>query len=60
MNLMAGFAVYQLVNMVTGTALYSTTATQAEIEMANSNMMHRGLITRFVPSEPRSTHAHAV
>lgn len=49
MNIMAGFAVYQLLNVHTGMALYSTTATQDEIQMANQNLQMQGQPTRFVP-----------
>lgn len=53
MNLMAGgFAAYQLLNVHTGVALYSTTATAQEIQQANQNLQHRGYNTRFVPIEP--------
>lgn len=47
---MAGFAAYQLINIHTGTALYSTVATEHEILEANANLRHRGLPSRYVPS----------
>lgn len=47
---MAGFAAYQLVNVDTGIALYQTTATEAEILMANQNLRLRGLASRYVPA----------
>jgi hypothetical protein len=47
---MAGFAAYQLVNFETGSSLYQTTATQAEILQANANLKLRGMASRYVPA----------
>lgn len=49
MNIMAGFAAYQLMNMSTGQCLYKTTATASEIHRANENLQNNGYFTRFVP-----------
>lgn len=47
---MAGFAAYQLVNVETGSTLYQTVATEAEILQANANLRLRGLTSRYVPA----------
>ena len=47
---MAGFAVYQLMQIDTGIPLYSTCATEDEILEANANLRNRGVSSRFVLS----------
>jgi hypothetical protein len=46
---MAAFAAYELMHIETGTALYSTCATEQEILQANANLRNRGIPSRFVP-----------
>lgn len=45
---MAGFAAYQLVQIDTGIALYTTHATQSEILEANANLRNNGYSTRYI------------
>lgn len=45
---MAGFAAYELVQIDTGIALYTTHATQSEILQANANLRHAGCSNRYV------------
>lgn len=44
---MPNFAVYELIQVDTGIALYYTTATEEEIIEANSNLKARDLASRF-------------
>jgi hypothetical protein len=46
---MAGFAAYELMQVTTGIALYTTIATANEILKANANLKERGIDSRFVP-----------
>jgi hypothetical protein len=47
---MAGFAAYELMQVTTGIALYTTFATANEILRANANLKQRGIESRFVPA----------
>ena len=46
----AGFAVYELTQVDTGIALYTTFATFDEITQANANLRNRGVSSRFFPA----------
>ena len=46
---MGGFAAYELMQIETGIALYTTYATAQEILKANANLRNRGFNARFVP-----------
>lgn len=46
---LAGYAVYEMMQVTTGIPLYSTTATQEEILKANRNLKAQGLSYRFFP-----------
>ena len=46
---MPAFARYQLMHRETGTALYTTCATEAEIAAANANLRSRGVPHRYLP-----------
>ncbi len=47
---MAGFAAYELMQIDTGIALYTTFATATEILKANANLRQRGIPSRFIPA----------
>lgn len=46
---LAGYAVYEMMQVTTGIPLYSTTATFEEILQANRNLQANGLGYRFFP-----------
>lgn len=46
-TVMTGFAVYELMNVETGTCLYKTCATETEIVQANSNLSRTTLSYRY-------------
>lgn len=52
---MGGFAAYELMQIETGIALYTTYATTQEILKANTNLRDRGFSFRFVPAGTFST-----
>ena len=45
------FAEYELMHLETGTALYTTFATEVEILQANANLHALGLPSRFFPTD---------
>ena len=47
---MGGFAMYELINVQTGMALYQTCATASEIIQANANLRDRSYAMRFYPA----------